>query len=110
MKRSSAPGSSSISVCSFLVFAMETNESILTKARARIFGGGDVPLYLHIGYFMSWFSAVELHLTFLLAAALEFKKVDRFELLVHGCAREMRTFAEGLQETQTHGAKPSSSP
>ena len=54
------------------------------KLRSEIFGGPDRDLYLHIGYFMSWFSAVELKITFFLALVLDDRQLEDFELLVKG--------------------------
>ncbi len=65
-------------------FAMEDTSPDFEKIRSGLFGGPDRDLYVHIGYFMSWFSAVELKITLLLAVVLNYRQLNDFDLLVRG--------------------------
>jgi hypothetical protein len=60
------------------------DESYLERTRKNVFDGEDRDHYLHIGYFMSWYSSVELGITFLLAIATGIRNLEAFELLVRG--------------------------
>lgn len=59
------------------------NEEI-EKIRSAILKGEDANLYLHIGHFMSWFSAAEIRITMLLQVATENRDAESFELLTRG--------------------------
>jgi hypothetical protein len=74
---------------------METDESFLKKVREDVFSRPETTLYLHTGYFMSWFAATELQLTLMLAIALRYKRLDDFDLLVRGM--DARTKCERLR-------------
>jgi hypothetical protein len=56
----------------------------MSRKRDKLFSFEDRHLYLHLGYFLAWFSAVELKLTFLLAVLTESRNFDNFELLARG--------------------------
>lgn len=55
----------------------------LNAMRAKLFEDAR-DLYLHIGYFITWFTTVETHLTFQLAITLDYSQLGDFELLVKG--------------------------
>lgn len=59
-------------------------EQFLRESRSRIFSGADRDLYLHAGYFMTWFNQIESQLTFLLAKVLGMRDLEQFELLIGG--------------------------
>jgi hypothetical protein len=59
-------------------------QTTLEKYRDHVFMRPDRELYTHIGYFISWFSMIELHITFWLAVTTDVKNVNSFELLTKG--------------------------
>jgi hypothetical protein len=59
-------------------------QAALEMYREHIFAGRDCVLYTHIGYFMSWFSAIELHITFWLAVTTGVPSANSFDLLARG--------------------------
>jgi hypothetical protein len=64
--------------------ARDMSDSWLERRRDRIFNGEDRELYLHLGYFLSWFSAVEARITLLIAMLTESYNLDNFDLLARG--------------------------
>jgi hypothetical protein len=56
----------------------------LDQKRAKIFNDEDRELYLYLGYFLSWFSAVEAQLTMLIAFLTDSKNLENFDLLARG--------------------------
>ena len=60
------------------------SNSWLHDAEYKIFSGEDRDLYLHLGYFLSWFSGVEGKLTFLIAFLTESRNLDNFDILASG--------------------------
>jgi hypothetical protein len=56
----------------------------LDQKRAKIFNDEDRELYLHLGYFLSWFSAVEAQLTMMIAFLTDSKNLENFDLLARG--------------------------
>jgi hypothetical protein len=60
------------------------DEAFLGAAQTKVFEGPDRNTYLHIGYFVTWFSAVEVRLTQLLALAVRATNLEGFELLTRG--------------------------
>jgi hypothetical protein len=56
----------------------------LESTRADAFAKEDRHLYLHVGFFISWFSAVELRISMLLALATQTPRMEGFELLTRG--------------------------
>jgi hypothetical protein len=60
------------------------DERVVTKFREKTFQGPDRNLYLHVGYFFSWFNAVEFKITYLMAMVCGEKDLAAFNLLVRG--------------------------
>jgi hypothetical protein len=56
----------------------------LDHRRRKVFNAEDQELYLHLGYFLSWFSAVEAYLTLLIAMLTDSKNLENFDLLARG--------------------------
>jgi hypothetical protein len=59
-----------------------TDHSFLEAERARIFSGEDRDLYLHVGYFFTWFNHVEWSLTNLMAIVMGDTDLSAFHVLV----------------------------
>jgi hypothetical protein len=59
-----------------------TGHSFLEAERARIFSGEDRDLYLHVGYFFTWFNHVEWSLTNLMAIVMGDTDLSAFHVLV----------------------------
>lgn len=66
------------------------DEKTLRKARETIFSGEDRELYLHVGYFVTWFNMVELRITALIAVVLGEKDLEAFNVLVKGMDAETK--------------------
>ena len=56
----------------------------LEQRRQRIFAGEDRDLYLHLGYYLLWFAAVESKITFIIAILTKSKNLENFEILASG--------------------------
>jgi hypothetical protein len=56
--------------------------SKLESERAQIFGGEDRDLYLHVGYFFTWYNSVEWKITNLMAIVMGESDLSAFDLLV----------------------------
>jgi hypothetical protein len=57
----------------------------LDQRRSKVFAAEeDRELYLHLGYFLSWFSAVEAYLTLMIAFLTDSKNLENFYLLARG--------------------------
>ena len=67
----------------------------LEEFRKAAFEGEDRDLYLHIGYFMMWYSAVEMRITMLLRVVTQSPNAEGFELLTKGM--DARTKCERLR-------------
>jgi hypothetical protein len=61
-----------------------TDHSFLEAERARIFSGEDRDLYLHVGYFFTWYNHVEWKITHIMAIVMGDKDFAAFALLVSG--------------------------
>jgi hypothetical protein len=59
-----------------------TGHSFLEAERARIFSGEDRDLYLHVGYFFTWFNHVEWSLTNLMAIVMGDTDLSAIHVLV----------------------------
>jgi hypothetical protein len=59
-----------------------TDHSFLEAERARIFSGEDRDLYLHVGYFFTWYNHVEWSLTNVMALVMGEKDLSAFHVLV----------------------------
>jgi hypothetical protein len=59
-----------------------TDQSFLEAERDRIFTGEDRDVYLHVGYFFTWFNQVEMQLTTLMAVVMHATDLASFELLL----------------------------
>lgn len=63
----------------------DPDSELLERLRREMFSDSDGEIYLHIGFFMTWFAGVEFHLTFLLAlATTTVGQIENFDLLVQG--------------------------
>jgi hypothetical protein len=51
----------------------------------------DVKLFTHVGHFMFWYSAVEVGVTNLLAKALGYTDLDRFEVVTSGMDAQVKS-------------------
>lgn len=63
---------------------MATQTEIVEGHRKRIFESDDRTFYLHVGYFMAWYSACEARITLLLAIATKSENLKSFDLLTRG--------------------------
>jgi hypothetical protein len=61
-----------------------TDHSFLEAERARVFSGEDRELYLHVGYFFTWYNNVEWKITHIMAIVMGDKDFSAFALLVSG--------------------------
>jgi hypothetical protein len=59
-----------------------TDHSFLEAERARIFSGEDRDLYLHVGYFFTWYNHVEWVLINVMALVMGDKDLSAFHVLV----------------------------
>lgn len=66
------------------------DEKTPRHARDAIFVGEDRELYLHVGYFITWFNMVELRITAIMAVVLGEKDLEAFNLLVKGMDAETK--------------------
>jgi hypothetical protein len=78
-----------------------SEKSYTETVRLHIFDGEDRDHYLHIGYFIAWYSSVELGITGLLAMATNSQNLDAFELLVYGM--DAKTKVERLRKASKTG-------
>ena len=59
-------------------------DDFLEAERARVFAGEDRDLYLHVGYFFTWYNNVEWKITHIMAIVMGDKDFSAFNLLVSG--------------------------
>lgn len=78
--RTASPAAVSV----FDIFGDSAMTTPSIPARDRIFAGEDQKLYLHVGYFQTWFAACERNIAFLLARATNSRDLVAFELLTKG--------------------------
>ena len=57
---------------------------LVERLRAHMFAGNDRHLFCHVGFFMTWFAAAEMSITYLLAIATRSIDVPSFYTLVRG--------------------------
>src|ERR1044071_8305475 len=57
-------------------------QKVLEAMRARMFSGEDRDLYLHVGYFFTWYNQVDWKITNLMAIVMGERDFSAFELLV----------------------------
>ena len=59
-----------------------TDQRFLEALRTRMFSGEDRDLYLHVGYFFTWYNQVDWKITNLMAIVMGERDFSAFELLV----------------------------
>jgi hypothetical protein len=59
-------------------------DNFLEAERARVFAGEDRDLYLHVGYFFTWYNNVEWKITNIMAVVIGDEDFSAFNLLVSG--------------------------
>jgi hypothetical protein len=69
--------------CGVFSFVTMTDD-FLEAERVRVFAGEDRDLFLHVGYFFTWYNNVEWKITNLMAVVMREQDFSAFDLLVRG--------------------------
>jgi hypothetical protein len=84
--RTSAPIRRLVDSSSFEAFIM----TFLETERARIFNSPDNNLYIHVGYFITWFNSVDWRLSILTAVVLGYKDFAALDQVMRGLDAETK--------------------